>query len=54
MSEMSLDQRLDGIFERITNMFDRWLSEFETRPVTMTLKIMLVLWCLRWARRNLI
>ena len=54
MSETSVDARLDGLFERLTAMFDRWLTEFEQRPVAMTIKIMLVLWCVRWARRHVL
>lgn len=53
MTENALNAGIDSLMERIAGMFDRWLTDFEQRPVAMTLKIMLVFWCLRWARRSL-
>ena len=54
MTANTLDTGIDSLMERLTSMFDRWLAEFEQRPVAMALKIVLVLWFLRWSRRNLL
>ena len=48
-----MDSKLDRILEKLTTMFDTWLAEFETNPVRTALKVILILWVVKWARRNL-
>lgn len=47
----SFEDRFDQIAEKLVNMFDRWLTEFETRPVKTALKIAIILWLLKSAKR---
>lgn len=46
--------KLDQVFDKLSGMFDQWLEEFEASPVRTTVKVLLILYVIKWARKNLV
>lgn len=49
-----MNDKLDAILKKLADTFDTWMSDFEQSPVRTTLKVVLILYVIKWARRNLL
>lgn len=41
------EERVEALMTRLERMVATWLDEFEKRPVTTSIKVLLVFWVLR-------
>lgn len=48
-----MEEKIDGVLARLSEMFERWLTEFEARPLRAGLKVLIVFIALRWVWRSL-
>lgn len=48
-----MNEKLDLVLEKIGNLFDKWITEFETNPVRTTLKVCLIIYCIKLAKKHL-
>ena len=49
-----MNDKLDKVLTKLAEQFDSWLSEFESAPVRTTIKVVLILYIVKWARKNLL
>jgi hypothetical protein len=49
-----MNEKLDSMLTKMGSLFDKWLEEFEISPVRTTVKALLILYAIKWARRNLL
>lgn len=48
-----MGEKIDAIVEKLTGMFDKWLADFEKDPIRTTIKVVLILYVIKWARKTL-
>ena len=48
-----MEEKFDGIIAKIEKCIDGWIQSFETEPLKTTVKIFIILYVVKWARRNL-
>lgn len=48
-----MDSKLDVILGKIGDLFDKWVTEFENNPLRTTIKVVLILAMVKWAKRSL-
>lgn len=49
-----MNDKLDKVLSKLADTFDKWLEEFENSPIRTTIKVILILYVVKWARRNLL
>lgn len=49
-----MNEKLDKVLNKIGDLFDKWLEEFESAPLRTTFKVILILYIVKWAKRNLL
>ena len=49
-----MNDKLDKVLGKLADTFDKWLEEFESSPVRTTIKALLILYVIKWARKNLL
>ena len=45
-----MDEKLEGLFDRLEKLVTRWLEEFEAHPLRAGLRVLVVLYCIKFAR----
>lgn len=48
------DDKLERLTKKLSDIFDKWIEDFETSPLSTTLKALAILYAIKWARRNLL
>lgn len=48
-----MNEKLDAIITKIGGMLDTWLEEFQSNPVRTTLKVLLILYVVKVAKKAL-
>ena len=49
-----MDGKFDAMLTRIEATFERWLKEFEDHPIKMGLKALILIYVLRFLKRQLV
>lgn len=49
-----MDDRLEKIVNKIEGILNKLLDDFERAPVATGLKVMLILYMIKWVRRNML
>ena len=49
-----MEAKFDSLVARIESSFNRWLEEFDTRPVKTGLKLLIVVVVLRWLYKKFV
>jgi hypothetical protein len=49
-----MENKLDSLITKLENMFESLLGEFEKHPVRVSIKILLVIYVLRFVKRSLV
>lgn len=48
-----MNEKLDLVLTKIGDLFDKWLQEFEANPIRTTVKVILILVVIKWAKKTL-
>lgn len=48
-----MNAKLDAVLDKIGDLFNTWIEEFQSSPVRTTIKVLLILWVIKWAKNNL-
>ena len=48
-----MNEKLDAILNKLSNLLDTWLAEFEQNPVRTAIKVLIILAVVKYARRAL-
>lgn len=53
-AKASISDRAEGLLSKLEGAFDRWLAEFEAKPLSAMIKLLMLLYIIRFVRRNLL
>lgn len=48
-----MNEKLDAVIGKIGEMLDTWLDEFKTNPLRTTIKVLLILAVVKYAKKAL-
>jgi hypothetical protein len=46
-----MNEKLDLVLNKLGDLFDTWLGEFQSNPVRTTLKVLLILYVIKVAKK---